>query len=92
MRMFFGAGKSLMALNLDESGLIPLWLIMCPANSISSPISSFLQDIVMLWFLHLSRMMFILDHISSVFVAQMIMSSTIFMHQSRPSKATRLDP
>ena len=81
-------GKSLIAWNFEGSGLIPLWLMMCPANSISSPISSFLRNIVMLWALHLSSTMLILDQMSSAFVAHMIMSSTIFMHHSRPLTAT----
>ena len=55
-----GVGNCLIAVNFFSSGLIPVSEIMCPANSISFPISNFLRDIAILFILHLSRTVHVL--------------------------------
>ena len=51
-----GVGKSAMAWYLLSLGLIPAWLIMCPAKVISFPSSNFLSEIVMFRSRQSSRM------------------------------------
>ena len=57
--MHEGVGNCLIAANFFSSGLIPVSDMMCPANSISFPISNFLHEMVMLFVLHLSSTVFV---------------------------------
>ena len=53
--MHVGVGNCLIAANFFSSGLIPVSDIMCPANSISLPISNFFREMVILLALHCSN-------------------------------------
>ena len=53
--MHVGDGKFLIAAYFDGSGLMPPGDMMCPANLISVPISSFFFEIVMFAAWHLDR-------------------------------------
>ena len=56
-----GVGRSAMAWYLLSSGLIPAWLIICPAKVISFPNSNFLREIVMFRSRQRSRMIHVLS-------------------------------
>ena len=64
---------------------IPFLEIMCPANSISSPISNFFLEMVMFRRLQFSNTCLILLSSCCLSSAQMIVSSTIFLAQGQPS-------
>ena len=78
-------GNCLMAVNFLSSGLIPVSDMMCPANSISFPISKFLRDMVTLFSLHCSNTVLLWITRSSSLSAQIMVSSTNFLAQGNPS-------
>ena len=71
--------------NFFSSGLIPESEMMCPANSISFPISNFFREIVILLALQRSSTVLVLITKSSSLSAQMIVSSTNFLAHGSPS-------
>ena len=83
--MHDGVGNCFIAANFFSSGLIPVSDIMCPANSISFPISNFFREMVMLLFLHRSNTVLVRITRSSSLSAQMIVSSTSFLAHGSPS-------
>ena len=83
--MSVGRGKFFIASYFLSSGLIPVDEIICPANSILSPIWNFFFEIVTLKSLHLSRTSRILCCSVSMLSAQISVSSTIFLAQGNPS-------
>ena len=79
-----GRGKRLIAAYFSSSGCIPSDEIMCPAKWILLPSSSFFLEIVILYSLHLPRIMRVLSISSSIFSAQISVSSTIFLAHEIP--------
>ena len=84
----FGRGKRLIAAYFSSSGCIPSAEIMCPAKFILLPSSSFFFEIVMLYSLHLPRMMRVLYISWSISSAQISVSSTIFLAHGMPRMRT----
>ena len=82
--MHDGIGNCLIAANFFSSGLIPVSDMMCPANSISFPISNFFREIVMLFLQRYNTVLVRITRSSSV-SAQMIVSSTSFLAHGNPS-------
>ena len=80
-----GVGNCLMAANFLSFGLTPWSGMICPANSISFPISNFLRDIVMLFSLHRTNTVLVLTTRSSSLSAHIMVSSTNFLALGRPS-------
>ena len=79
-----GLGNFLIASYFASSGRMPLFEIMCPAKCILFPICSFFLEIVIFELLHLSRTVLTRSLSSDIDVAQMIVSSTIFLAHGSP--------
>ena len=83
-----GTGNYFIALTQLESGLTPFLEIMYPANEISSPMTNFFLDKIMFAFSHREVISLFLGNSSGTLDAQMMMSSTSFRAQGRPSITT----
>ena len=84
----FGRGKRLIAAYFSSSGWIPSTDIICPAKFILLPSSSFFLEIVMLYSLHLPRMVRVLSISWSISSAQISVLSTIFLAHGMPLMRT----
>ena len=83
-----GRGKRLIAAYFSSSGCMPSAEMICPAKFILLPSSSFFLEIVMLYSLHLHRMMCVLSISWSISSAQISVSSTIFFAHGMPLMRT----
>ena len=79
-----GLGNFLIASYLASSGFIPLSEMMWPAKCILFPICSFFFEIVIFALQHLFKTALTLSSNSDMDVAQMIVSSTIFLAHGSP--------
>ena len=83
--MHDGVGNCLIAANFFSSGLIPVYDIMCPENSISFPILNFFRKMVVLFSLHCSNTDLVRMTRSSSLSAHIMVSSTNFLAHGKPS-------
>ena len=83
--MHDGVGNCLITANFFSLGLIPVSNIMCPANSISFPISNFFREMVILFSLFCSNTVHVRMTRSSSLSAQIMVSSTNFLAHGKPS-------
>ena len=83
--MQIGVGTCFIAVNFFSSGLMPESEMLCQTNSISFPIPNFFLQIVKLFILHRSNTKRVLMTRSSSLLAQIMVSSTNFLAQGRPS-------
>ena len=86
--MHVGVGKFCIAAYFVGSGLMPPGEMICPANSISVPISNFFLEIVMLAVWQRSNTVLTLECSSWSDDAKMRVSSTTFLAQGSPQTMT----